>query len=438
MINDTIQSVLESDRSHVWHPYASINSIPPLPVTAASGTKLYLADGRELIDGISSWWTAAHGHRHPAIIAAMAAQMQQMPHVMFGGLTHEPAVKLAQRLAQMLPPPLDTVFFSDSGSVSVEVAIKMAVQYNIARGCPQKHKILTVRGGYHGDTFATMALSDPVNGMHAMFRHLLPQHLFAPKPQPNFGEIWQDNAAAELRRIVEISHPAIAAVIIEPIFQGAGGMHFYSPGYLRYLEQLCREFDILLICDEIATGFGRTGKMFAIEYAGIVPDIICLGKALTGGCISLAATVTNKTVAHTIACGSPGILLHGPTYMANPVACAAANASLQLFGEYQWQANVNAIEAQMRHELAPAAALPNVADVRVLGAIGVIETLTPVNNAKLTQFFVDNGVWLRPFGNYIYLMPPFVIGTAELSKLTGAAVHAAAASGENNSSSAMV
>jgi adenosylmethionine-8-amino-7-oxononanoate aminotransferase len=394
-------------------------------VKSAAGTRLKLADGSELIDGISSWWTAAHGHNHPSIIAGIEAQMRQLSHVMFAGFTHEPAVKLTEQLIKIAPAPLNTVFYSDSGSVSVEIALKMAIQYQNAKGKNGKQFFLTVRGGYHGDTFATMALSDPVNGMHSIFRDVLPEHFFAPVPAPDYGAEWDESSFAELRRIAEQHHHEIAAVIIEPIFQGAGGMRFYSPEYLRQLRMICNQFDLLLIFDEIATGFGRTGKMFAAEHAGIAPDIMCIGKALTGGCLTLAATMTTTNVAETIASGNPGILLHGPTYMANPLACAAAYASLTLFEEYPWQDNVKNIEAQMRRELLPALELPAVAAVRVLGAIGVIETKIPVDASQLQQSFTAAGVWLRPFGKYIYLMPPFIISSEELSRLTTAAVTAA-------------
>lgn len=423
---DDLKERLTTDRKHIWHPYSGMTNPPPVSmVKSAVGTRLKLADGSELIDGISSWWTAAHGHNHPAIVAAIEAQMRELSHVMFAGFTHEPAVKLTEQLIKIAPAPLNTVFYSDSGSVSVEIALKMAIQYQQAKGKAGKHKFLTVRGGYHGDTFATMALSDPVNGMHSIFRDILPEHFFAPVPSPGYGSEWDETNVDEMRRIAEQHQHEIAAVIIEPIFQGAGGMRFYSPEYLRQLRLLCNQFDLLLIFDEIATGFGRTGKMFAAEHAGITPDIMCIGKAITGGCLTLAATMTTTNVVETIAFGNPGILLHGPTYMANPLACAAANASLTLFQEYPWQANVNNIEAQMRRELSPAIELPAVVAVRVLGAIGVIETKIPVDILQLQPLFTAAGVWLRPFGKYIYLMPPFIISSEELSRLTVAAVRAA-------------
>lgn len=436
---DDLKERLTTDRKHIWHPYSGITNPSPVSmVKSAVGTRLKLADGSELIDGISSWWTAAHGHNHPAIVAAIEAQMRQLSHVMFAGFTHEPAVKLTEQLIKIAPAPLNTVFYSDSGSVSVEIALKMAIQYQNAKGKPGKQKFLTVRGGYHGDTFATMALSDPVNGMHSIFRNVLPEHLFAPVPFSEYGAEWDEINFVEMRRIAEQHYHEIAAVIIEPIFQGAGGMRFYSPEYLRQLRLICNQFDLLLIFDEIATGFGRTGKMFAAEHAGITPDIMCIGKALTGGCLTLAATMTTANVAGTIASGNPGILLHGPTYMANPLACAAANASLTLFQEYPWQDNVNNIEAQMRRELSPAIELPAVAAVRVLGAIGVIETKIPVDASQLQHLFTAAGVWLRPFGKYIYLMPPFIISSEELSRLTTAAVTAASISGPNTAGKSVV
>ncbi len=408
------------DRNHIWHPYTSMtNPLPTYEVESAVGVRLKLKDGRELIDGMSSWWCMIHGYNHPALNAAATEQLAKMSHVMFGGITHEPAMALADKLLQITPPELNKVFFSDSGSVSVEVALKMALQYWQAQGQTKKTRMLTIRGGYHGDTFGAMAVTDPVNGMHSLFNHVLPQHLFAPRPRTPFGQILQKGDLDEFTRLIETHNDEIAAVILEPIVQGAGGMWFYSPEYLSEVALLCKQHNVLLIADEIATGFGRTGTLFACEHANIVPDILCVGKALTGGYMSLAATLTSDRVAETIS-ASGGVLMHGPTFMANPLACAVANASIDLLLDSPWQQRIQLMESQLDAELHPLVEHQNVSSVRVLGGIGVVETVRPVDVAAMQALFIDLGVWIRPFGHLIYLMPPYVITSCELSELTAA------------------
>ncbi|WP_020396013.1 adenosylmethionine--8-amino-7-oxononanoate transaminase [Thiolinea disciformis] len=417
----TTQEWLAFDREHLWHPYTSmLNPLPCYPMVSAQGVCLKLADGRELVDGTGSWWCAIHGYNHPRLNQALHEQSAKMSHVMFGGVAHEPAAKLAKYLVDLTPEPLQHVFLADSGSISVEVAIKMALQYWVSQGQPQRKRLLTIRGGYHGDTFACMSVCDPVNGMHHLFQGILPQHLFAPRPKTRFHEAWNPEDISEFRRLLDTHQTEIAAVIVEPIVQGAGGMWFYSPQYLREVRKLCDEYNILLIFDEIATGFGRTGKLFATHHGDVCPDIMCLGKALTGGYMTLAVTLATQKVAYGISQGQAPMLMHGPTFMGNPLACAVACASIETLLASAWQERVKGLERIMREELMPARDYPKVADVRVLGAIGVLELHEAVNMAAVQAQLVDLGVWIRPFGKLVYITPAYVMDEADLRHLTTA------------------
>jgi adenosylmethionine-8-amino-7-oxononanoate aminotransferase len=426
-------ALTELDRTRVWHPYAAMpGTHPPLVVESASGVRLRLAEPaegrRELVDGMSSWWAAIHGYRHPVLDEAARAQLAEMSHVMFGGLTHGPAVLLCDRLAQLTPTGLDHVFLCDSGSVSVEVAIKMCLQYWLSAGRSAKRRVLTWRGGYHGDTFLAMSVCDPDGGMHSAWDGVLPQQVFADLPPAGFAAGVDPGYAAHLSGLIEAHASELAAVIVEPVAQGAGGMRFHDPGYLSVLRKACSGNDVLLIFDEIATGFGRTGALFAADHAGVVPDVMCVGKALAGGYLSLAAALCTPEVAAGISGGGLPVLAHGPTFMGNPLACAIANASIDvLLGGYPggWQAEVARIEAGLRDGLEPAAGLPGVADVRVLGAIGVVQLDHEADMAAATRAAVREGVWLRPFRDLIYTMPPYVAGDDDLARIC-AGVRAAA------------
>lgn len=389
-------------------------------MTGAQGVKLTLASGETVVDGMSSWWAAIHGYNHPVLNAAAHEQVDKFSHVMFGGLTHEPAVNLCRQLLGMAPSGMSRVFLADSGSVSVEVALKMALQYWACQGRPEKFKILSPRNGYHGDTFGAMSVCDPINGMHSLFSNTLQRQVFAPAPQTQYGNTFSEDDILPIEELLQQQHNDIAALILEPIVQGAGGMRMYHPEYLKRCRQLCDEYDVLLICDEIATGFGRTGKLFGCDHADITPDIMCLGKAITGGYMTLAATLCTEDVAQGVCQGSPGVFMHGPTYMGNPLACAVAGASLSLISENLWQQQVPNIERQLNIELEKFKHLESVADVRVLGAIGVVEMRQPVDVASLQKDMISRGAWVRPFGKLVYVMPPYVISKEELTVLTDA------------------
>ena len=418
---------LEFDARHLWHPYSNVLNPGAMHlISEAEGVWLTRDDGVRMIDAMSSWWCAVHGHRHPAITGAMQTQLDRMPHVMFGGMTHAPAIDLGRKMIELLPGDLNRIFYCDSGSVAIEVALKMAVQYQVAQGHSDRVQFATIRGGYHGDTWKAMSICDPDKGMHGLFRGALSIQNFLPRPQIRFGEGWTNdptlNGLGALEELLDTKSRQIAALILEPVVQGAGGLFFYHPTWLKKAHEMCEAHGVLLIFDEIATGFGRTGELFAMHHAGIVPDILCLGKALTGGHISMAATVTTETVARGIGESAASVLMHGPTYMANPLACAAAMASLDQLSQRDWQAEGGSIADQMQHELEPARNIPGVADVRVLGAIGVIEMDAWVDTSVAHTRAPQSGVWLRPFAHNIYCMPPYVISPDELSSVTAAMV----------------
>lgn len=423
MDSESLQTLINYDKQHIWHPYTSAtHPIPAYPITSAKGVRLELMDGTQLIDGMSSWWAGIHGYNHPVLNQAMKAQIDQVSHVMFGGLTHLPAVALAQRLVEITPEGLEHVFYSDSGSVAVEVSMKMACQYWYAKGKEGKNKFATIKSGYHGDTWNAMSVCDPDTGMHQIWQGVLPQQHFVPRPQSRFGADWDPEDIEPVKALFETYHEEIAAFILEPIVQGAGGIYFYHPQYLKMLRQLCDQYEILLIADEIATGFGRSGELFACQHAQISPDMLCLGKAITGGYMSFAATLATAEVAKGISQGDPGVFMHGPTFMGNPLACAVAVASIDLLLSTDWKGNIQRIEKGIKEGLTPANKLDIVKDIRALGAIGAIELKQAVDLSSIQKKFVAHGIWVRPFGRLVYIMPPYIISDEDLKTLTAGVI----------------